>query len=243
MGDEGRRDQRVFDRLLENLQQQLAPAVAVLHLDAQLLAMAAHGLQIAQLAAFDLRVVLQHRVGHRPAAERRAQINRLIVPGQRRGGEHRLGDIADQVLGQVHDLVVGGIGLVQLQHREFRIVPGRDALIAEVAVDLVDTLQATDHQALEVQLGRHAQVQLQVQRVVVGHKGLGGGAAGDVMHHRRLHFEEAPRVEPLAHGADDLRTLDEDLARIRRDDQVDVALAVSLLHVRQAMEFVGQRPQ
>jgi hypothetical protein len=71
-----------------------------------------------------------------------------------------------------------------------------DALVAEVAVDLVDALQAADHQALEVQLRRDAQVQLQVQRVVVGGERLGRGAAGDVMHHRRLHFQEAARVQP-----------------------------------------------
>ena len=36
---------------------------------------------------------------------------------------------------------------------------GRDALVAEVAVDLVDPLDAADHQALEVQLRRDAQVE------------------------------------------------------------------------------------
>jgi hypothetical protein len=34
----------------------------------------------------------------------------------------------------------------------------RDALVAEVAVDLEHALQAADHQALQVQLGRDAQV-------------------------------------------------------------------------------------
>ena len=112
------------------------------------------------------------------------------------GAEHLRGDVADHVLGEVHDLVVGRVGLVQLEHGELGVVPRGHALVAEVAVDLVDALEAADGQALEVQLRRHAQVQVQVERVVVGHERLGRGAAGDVMHHRRLDFEEAPRVEP-----------------------------------------------
>ena len=137
----------------------------------------------------------------------------------------------------------GRVGLVQLQHGELGVVPGRHALVAEIAVDLVDPLQPTDHQALEVQLRGHAQVQLQVQGVVVGDEGLGRGTAGDVMHHRRLHFQEAAAVEPFAHRAHDPRALDEHLACLGGDDQVDIALAVALLHIAQAVPLVRQRPQ
>ena len=77
----------------------------------------------------------------------------------------------------------------------------------------------------------------------MGHERLGRGAAGDVMHHRRLDLEEAPGVEPGAHRADDLGALDEDVARLRRHDQVDIALAVALLDVGHAVELVRQRPQ
>ena len=112
-----------------------------------------------------------------------------------------LRDVADHVLGQVHDLVVRGVGLVQLEHGELGVVPGADAFVAEVAVDLVDALEAADDQALEVQLRRDAQEQVEVQRVVVRGERLGGGAADDVMHHRRLDFEEAARVEPAADRA------------------------------------------
>ena len=114
-------------------------------------------------------------------------------------------DVADHRFGQVHDLVVGRVGLVQLQHRELGVVPGADAFVAEIAVDLVDALEAADHQALEVQLRRHAQVQVEIERVVVRDERLGRGAADEVMHHRRLDFEEAPRIEPAAHRGDDPR--------------------------------------
>ena len=41
-------------------------------------------------------------------------------------------------------------------------------LVAEVAADLEDALEAADHQPLQVQLGRDAQVEVEVERVVVG---------------------------------------------------------------------------
>jgi hypothetical protein len=67
----------------------------------------------------------------------------------------------------------------------------RDALVAEVAVDLEHALEAADHQPLQVQLGRDAQEHLLVQRVVVRDEGLGVGAARDRVQHRRLHLQEA----------------------------------------------------
>ena len=44
--------------------------------------------------------------------------------------------------GEVHHVVVVRVGLVELQHGELGIVLGGDALVAEVAVDLVDAVEA-----------------------------------------------------------------------------------------------------
>ena len=151
--------------------------------------------------------------------------------------------MADQRLGQVHHLSVGNVSLIQLEHGEFGVVPGGHALVAEIAVDLVDALEAADHQALQVQLRRHAQEQVKVERVMVRGERLGRGTACDVMHHRRLDFEEAPCIQPAPHRSDDARTRDEDLARFGCHDEIDIALAVTLLDIGQAMELVRQRPQ
>ena len=39
-----------------------------------------------------------------------------------------------------HEVVVVGVGLVELEHGELGVVAGADALVAEVAVDLVDAV-------------------------------------------------------------------------------------------------------
>ena len=198
---------------------------------------------VAAVGGRDLRVQLAHRLLQLPAAEGRAEIDGVAVPLEYGRAHCFPGDVAHHPFGQVHHLGVRGVGLVQLQHGELGVVAGGHAFVAEVAVDLVDALQPADHQALEVELRRHPQEQLQVQRVVVGHERARGGAAGDVLHHRRFHFEEAARVQPVADRADDARAGDEDFARLRGDDQVDIALAVALLDIAQAVELVRQRPQ
>ena len=106
----------------------------------------------------------------------------------------------------ISSLVVA-VGLVELEHRELGIVLGRDPLVAEVAVDLVDPLEAADDQPLQIQLRRDAQEELHVERVVVRHERPRQRAAGDRLHHRRLDFEIAARVqEPADRREHRLRT-------------------------------------
>ena len=70
------------------------------------------------------------------------------------------------------------------------------------------------------------------------------GAAGDRMHHRRLDLEIAARDEELADRLHDAASASTKTSRgVRVGDQVDVALAVSLLLVGEAVELLRQRPQ
>ena len=66
-----------------------------------------------------------------------------------------------------------------------------DALVAEDPADLVDLLDAADQQPLQVQLQGDAQIQVDVQRVVVRDERPGRGPAGDGVQRRRLDFEVA----------------------------------------------------
>ena len=99
--------------------------------------------------------------------------------------------------GQVHHRGVIDIGLVELERGEFRVVARRQALVAEAAVDLEHLVgEPADHQPLQMQFRRDAQVEVDVERVVMGDEGLGRGAAGDRVQHRRLDFEIAAREQP-----------------------------------------------
>ena len=75
--------------------------------------------------------------------------------------------------------VVVGVGLVELEHRELGVVPGEMPSLRNTRADLEHPLEAADDQPLQVQLGRDAQVEVDVERVVVGDERLGQRAAGD----------------------------------------------------------------
>ena len=118
---------------------------------------------------------------------------------------------------------------------------GRHALVAEDAPDLEHPLHAADDQPLEVQLERDAQVEVDVERVVVRDERAGVGAAGFDVQHRRLDLDEPALVQGAAeagdHGVADL----ERPARLVVDDQVGVALAEPGVGVGEPVPLVGHR--
>ena len=140
-------------------------------------------------------------------------------------------------------VAVVGVGLVPLEHRELGVVLVREALVAEVLADLVDPLEPADDQPLEVELDRDAQVEVAVERVVVGGERPRERAAVERLQHRRLDLEEAALVEPAPDGGDHLRAQDEQLARLLVRDQVELAVAVAGLDVLEPVVLLGRRAQ
>ncbi len=60
------------------------------------------------------------------------------------------------------------------------------------------------------------------------------------LHHRGFDFEIAAVVEEVAHGAEHLGALDEDVAAVEVHEEVDIALAVAELDVGQAVVLLRQ---
>ena len=151
--------------------------------------------------------------------------------------------ISEQVFTKIHQVFVVAVRLVEFQHREFRIMAGGQPFVAKVAIDLEHLFETTNHQALQVQLGCDAQIHFHVQRVVVRDERLGCRAAGDRLKHRRFHFQIAVPDEEFAYRSDDPGARDEYFARVPVRDQIEIALAVFLLLVGQAVEFFRKRAQ
>ena len=140
-------------------------------------------------------------------------------------------------------ILVVGVGLIPLDHRELRVVLGRETLVAEVLAELVDPLEPADDAALEVELGRDAQVQRAIERVVVGHERSRRSAAVERLEDRGLHLDEPVVVERAANRADDARARDEQGARLLVGDQVELAAAKARLDVAQPVIIIGRRAQ
>lgn len=154
-----------------------------------------------------------------------------------------LHETRDQLFRQVHDVENIGVGPVELASREFGVVGQVDTLVTELTAHLVHTLQTTDDEHLQVQLGGDTHEQVHVVLVVVGDEGLGGGTTGDSVHHGGLDLDEIAGVEVVADVADDLGAGDEDVAGSVVHDQIQVALAETLLLVLETVVLRGDGVQ
>ena len=74
----------------------------------------------------------------------------------------------------------------------------------------------------------------------IGLEGAGDGAAGLGLHHRGFHLQEVPLLHEPADQADDAAPLVKHLADFGIDDQVEMALAVADLDIREAVPLLRQ---
>ena len=111
--------------------------------------------------------------------------------------------MADQFLDQLGDLLEIRVGPVAFEHGELRIVPARDAFVAEVAVHFEDLVEPADEQSFQVKLRRDAQIEIDPERLVMRAKRLRRRAARDGLQHRRFHFLKPARFHEAPHLAHD----------------------------------------
>jgi hypothetical protein len=159
------------------------------------------------------------------------------------GAEHVPADGGEHVPDENHHAPVVAVGLVDLQHRELRVVLARDALVAEVAPDLKDAVEPADEHPLQVELERNAQEEIHAERVVVGRERLRRRAARDRLEDRGLDLDELPILKEPADHRDDPRAQEQPFARLAVHDEVEVALAVHLLGVGETVPLLGERPE
>ena len=180
---------------------------------------------------------------HRNAIPLSAEIElRTIGPRDRRRAGHGDRRVLDELLREVGDAVVVGVGLIGLEHRELGAVGGVGTLVAEVSVDLEHAVDAADDGALEEELGSDAKVQLGVERVRVRHEGPRRRPAVLHLQHRSLHLEEAVIGEGLAQRRIHLGARDDRLPRLIAGDEIEEARAHPALLAQLAVQ-VRQRQQ
>ncbi len=166
-----------------------------------------------------------------------------VRPPHDRAAEARLGRADDQVARQRADRGVVAVRLVSLEHRELGIVCRIDSLVAEVPADLVDLLQAADHQPLQVQFERDPQVQPHVVGVDVSHERPCVGATMQGLQHRRLRLDEALAVQFLPDSTGYRGTKLGEPPGFRIDNQIDITHAHPRLRIAKAGVLVGKRAQ
>ena len=101
------------------------------------------------------------------------------------------------------------------------------ALVAENTADLIHPVHAAHDEPLQGQLGSDAHVHVDVQGVVVGDEGPGGGAAGDGVEDGGLNLHKAPGVHEVTHVLDELGADDEVALHLGVDDEVKIKKMIS----------------
>ena len=183
------------------------------------------------------------RLAHREPLELRVEVDLAAGVDELRGAGGLAGCVAQDLFGEVHQVVMVPVRGVELHHREFGVVPHRDAFVAKAPVDLEHALEAADDEALQVELRRDAQKHLLVERVVMRDERLRVRAARNRMKHRRLDFHEAVLDHEASDRRERLAARCEARARGLVGDEVDVALPVLVFGAGQAVELVGQGAQ
>ena len=151
------------------------------------------------------------------------------------------GSLRDQLLGDVHHFVPVAERLVELHHRELRIVTGRDALVAEDPPDLEHPLHPADDQPLQVQFERDPQVQVHVERVVMCDERPRVGAACIDVEHGGLDLDEAVAVQRAAEARDHRMADLEGATGLVVHDQVRVPLPEARVGVGETVPLAGHR--
>src|SRR5205807_9096006 len=102
---------------------------------------------------------------------------------------------------------------------------------------------ATHQESLQVQFESDAQVQVDVERVVVRDERPGGGAAGDRLQCRRLDFLVTGGVKIIADGANDLDAFLGAFEHLRAVNEIEVTMPQAKLDLLHAAPLIGVRQQ
>ena len=181
------------------------------------------------------------QVDHACATPWLRQVDRKIIDGDDRGTSGIDGGGGDESLGEVHHVGVVGKGLVQLHHRELRVVARGDSFVAEYTSDFKDSLHAANDEALEVQLECDAQVLLHVEGVVVCDEWTSMCTACFHMQHGGFYFGELATMKRATETGDDFVANRKHAAGFFVADEVCIALAVTGIGIGEAVPFVGKR--
>ena len=104
-------------------------------------------------------------------------------------------------------------------------------LVAEVLADLIDTLETTHDEALQIEFGGDTHVHILIKSVEVGDERTGRSTAGNHLQGRCLHFRVSGIIEHLSEGTDDRSTLEECILDTLVHHEVDVTLTIAQFRV------------
>jgi hypothetical protein len=120
---------------------------------------------------------------------------------------------------------------------------GGDSFISETPIDFKNPFQTADDQPFQVELGSDSHVKFHVQGIVVRFERLGGRASGNGVHHGRLYLNVIALGKEASDAIEDLGPNQKRFLDLGVDNEIEVALSIPGLNVRQAMPFLWKRTE
>ena len=239
--DKRRLDKLLFHKVVKQLVHGMSPSALALGQLHSFCFCGGNGLfvvHIRQVNADKLGNSFQH--GHlRPIVE----VDCHITVRQQACAQHRVGNIVEHTLGNVHHATEIGVRLIQLYRGKLWVVFEVHALVAELTSDFVHFVKAADNQPLQVQFRSDTHVHVDVQRIVVSDERTSICTACNRVEDGRFHFQISACVQKLADSLQNTATQHKRALYLGVGDKVNVALAISRFHVLQAVELLRQRQQ
>ena len=140
-------------------------------------------------------------------------------------------------------MLVSRIGLVELNHGEFRVVFRGNSFVSKCSSKFINSLKPSDDKSFKVKLGSYSQVKVHVKSVVMSNKRFCGRTSRDRVKHGGLYFQKIPFVKKPSDEIYHLRPCLKNLFGSLVSDQIQVTLAVSCLDVLETMPFFRERSQ
>ena len=241
--NEGRLNQMCFCHFFEDLGNDTAQTPALLNVDADRFSNRFRRVEVVQICHVGFRAIFLDRFTHGQFFERFTEVQRYVAVGHFRLTENILCQSTEQRFGQLDQIFVICVSHIEFHHGELWVMTYGNTFVTEVTVDFEYTLEATNHQTLEVQFRRDTQVHVEIQRVMVGDKRTRSGTARDHLHHRRFNFHKAAVHHELANTREDLRAHFKGVAGFIVRDEIQITLTIARFLILQAVEFIRQRTQ
>ena len=169
------------------------------------------------------------------------EIDLLTVIRNHFGTANLLCDAREHFFRQVHQVGVIAVRLIELEHREFGIVPRRNPLIPEMRFRSYTRFSPPTISRFRYSSGAIRRYSVHIQRIVMRLERLRQGAAGDGMQNRRFDFKISALVQKPPQFANDQTPLHENIANFAIHDKIHIALPVPDLDILKSVPFLGQR--
>ncbi len=165
---------------------------------------------------------VENGLSERDAGPGSVEVERSALYRNRSSADGFGSHVADQIFQERQEGIFLRIRPVELNHGELRIVRIVNAFVPKTAANFKDPLKAANQKPLQIELRSNAQVQVDIEGVVMGRERPSVGTTWDRLEHGCFHFHEVALFQKRTHGSNRFGTQNEPLAHFGIAHQIEL---------------------